>query len=248
MPMTNTQTGTRIDEIGNGIFRISVPVPPEAIPVPGGFTFNQFLILDDEPLLFHTGPRGVFPLVREAMSQVMPPAKLRWVAFSHFEADECGAANEWLATAPNAQPLCSRVAAMVQSDSFDRPCVPMLDGEERTLGSHTVRWFDAPHTPHGWDCGFLAETSTRTLFCGDLFTQPGADRAPVTGGDILGPSEAMRQRMSDYFVYGPHTAPALARLAAFEPRTLACMHGSSYSGNGSSLLLELSRTLTPAPR
>jgi flavorubredoxin len=186
----------------------------------------------------------MFPLVREAVSHVLAPEKLRWIAFSHYENDESGAANEWLASAPGAQPLCSRVAAMLHNDSFDRPCVAMADGEERSLGRRTVRWFDAPHVPHGWDCGFLAETSTRTLFCGDLFTQPGASGPVVTEGDILGPSEAMRQGM-DYYSCGPNTASTLARLAAFEPRTLACMHGSSFAGNGSALLGELARALVP---
>ncbi|HEX2679159.1 MAG TPA: MBL fold metallo-hydrolase [Polyangiales bacterium] len=241
--MTNSQAGSRIDEIAEGVFRISVPVPPEAIAVPGGFTFNQFLIVDDEPLLFHTGPRGMFPLVREAMAHVLAPEKLRWVAFSHFEADECGSANQWLAAAPHAQMLCSRVAALVQGDSFDRPPVAMADGEERKLGRRTVRWFDAPHVPHGWDCGFLAERTTRTLFCGDLFTQPGAAAAPLTEGDILGPSEGMRAAMDSYFANTASTESALARLAAFEPRTLACMHGSSYSGDGAALLRALSQAL-----
>jgi flavorubredoxin len=248
MPITNPQTGTRIDEIADGIFRISVPVPEQAIAIPGGFTFNQFLIVDEQPLLFHTGPRGMFPLVHEAVSLVLSPDKLRWIAFSHYETDECGAANLWLGAAPEAQLLCSQVAALVQGDSFDRPCVPMADGEERSIGRRKVRWFDAPHVPHGWDCGFLAETSTRTLFCGDLFTQPGADVAPLTEGDILVPSEAMRQGMPDYFATGAKTADTLGRLAAFEPRTLACMHGSSFNGNGSALLRELSRILVPASR
>lgn len=246
MTITNSQTGTRIDEIAENVFRISVPLPPEAIPIPGGFTFNQFLILDDEPLLFHTGPRGMFSLVREAVSHVLAPEKLRWVAFSHFENDECGAANAWLDSAPGAQVLCSRVAAMIQGDAFDRPCVALADGEERSLGRRTVRWFDAPHVPHGWDSGFLAETSTRTLFCGDLFTQPGAGGPPVTEGDIFGPSEAMRQSMDNYLACGPNTASALARLAAFEPRLLACMHGSSFAGDGGALLAELARALQPS--
>jgi flavorubredoxin len=246
MPITNPQTNTRIDEIAENIFRISVPVPPQAIDVPGGFSFNQFLIVDEQPLLFHTGPRGMFPLVHEAMSHVISPDTLRWVAFSHYEADECGAANSWLAAAPQAQPLCSRVAALVQSDSFDRPCVAMADAEERSLGRRVVRWFDAPHVPHGWDCGFLAEVGTRTLFCGDLFTQPGADNAPLTNADILGPSEAMRQGMPDYFAAGPKTAATIQRLAAFEPKTLACMHGSSFNGNASAVLGELAKRLEGA--
>ena len=245
MPIIHPETGTRIDEIADGIYRISVPVPEQAIPIPGGFTFNQFLIVDEEPLLFHTGPRGMFPLVRQAVAHVMSPDTLRWVAFSHYEADECGAANLWLGAAPKAQLLCSQVAALVQGDSFDRPCAPMADGEERSLGRHTVRWFDAPHVPHGWDCGFLGETRTRTLFSGDLFTQPGASVAPLTEGDILGPSEAMRQGMPDYFATGSKTANTLARLAAFEPKTLACMHGSSFQGNGSALLGELAKVLLP---
>jgi flavorubredoxin len=242
VPITNSQTGTRIDEIADGIFRVSVPVPPEGIPVPGGFTFNQFLIVDEEPLLFHTGPRAMFPLVHEAVAHVMAPSKLRWVAFSHFENDECGSANQWLAAAPNAQPMCSRVAAMTQADAFDRPCLALADGEERSLGRHTVRWFDAPHVPHGWDCGFLGERSTRTLLCGDLFTQPGASGPALTEADILGPSEMMRAGM-DYYSLGPATAATLARLAAFEPRTLACMHGSSFSGDGAALLRALGQAL-----
>lgn len=247
MPIIHAQAGSRIDEIADGIFRISVPVPEQAIPVPGGFTFNQFLIVDDEPLLFHTGPRAMFPLVREAMAHVLAPAKLRWVAFSHYEDDECGSANLWLAAAPQAQPLCGQIAAMVQGSAFDRPCVALADGEERAIGRHTLRWFDAPHVPHGWDCGFLGETSTRTLFCGDLFTQPGANGAPLTTDDVLGPSEMMRQGMS-YYSGGPNTADVLGRLAGFEARTLACMHGSSYQGNGSALLAELSRAVVPSPR
>jgi flavorubredoxin len=242
VPITNAQTNTRIDEIAENIFRISVPLPPDAIPIPGGFTFNQFLIVDEEPLLFHTGPRGMFPLVREAVAHVLSPEKLRWVAFSHFENDECGAANAWLATAPAAQVLCSRVAALVQGDSFDRPCVAFADGEERSLGRRTLRWFDAPHVPHGWDCGYLGEISTRTLFCGDLFTQPGANATPLTESDIFAPSEAMREGMN-YYACGPNTASTLARLGGFEPRTLACMHGSSFAGNGGALLSQLARVL-----
>jgi flavorubredoxin len=248
VPIINPQTGSRIDEIADGIFRISVPVPEQAIPIPGGFTFNQFLIVDEQPLLFHTGPRAMFPLVHEALSHVLAPDKLRWVAFSHFEDDECGAANQWLGVAPTAQVLCSNVAAMVQGGAFDRACVPMADGEERSIGRHTLRWFDAPHVPHSWDCGFLAEISTRTLFCGDLFTQPGAGVAPLTEGDILGPSEAMRQGMPDYFATGPKTKDTLARLAAFEAKTLACMHGSSFQGNSGALLGELSKAVLATTR
>jgi flavorubredoxin len=243
--ITNAQSGTSIQEIADGIYRISTPIPPEAVPIPGGFTFNQFLIVDDEPLLFHTGMRGLFPLVCEAVAHVIAPEKLRWVAFSHLESDESGSMNEWLALAPVAEVLCSRTAAMLHADSFDRSCVPLADGAERRLGRHVVQWFDAPHVPHGWDCGFLGEQTTRTLLCGDLFTQPGAKSPALTEGDILGPSEAMRQAM-DYFAHGPGTVPALARLAAFKPETLACMHGSSYRGAGGALLGELARALSAA--
>jgi flavorubredoxin len=244
--ITNAQSGTNIEEIADGIYRISTPIPPEAVPVPGGFTFNQILIVDKEPLLFHTGMRSLFPLVREAVEHVMPPEKLRLIAFSHLEADESGSMNQWLALATGAEVLCSQTAAMLHADSFDRPCVPLADGAERTLGRHVVRWFDAPHVPHGWDCGFIGERTTRTLLCGDLFTQPGAKGPALTDGDILGPSEAMRTAM-DYFAHGPGTAPALARLAAFGPETLACMHGSSFRGDGGALIGELARTLSPAP-
>ena len=246
MPIIHTETSTRIDEIADGLFRISVPVPPQAIAVPGGFTFNQFLIVDEEPLLFHTGPRSMFPLVQQAVAHVMAPAQLRWVAFSHFESDECGSANQWLAVAPRAEVLCSSIGALVQGDAFDRPPVAMADGEERSLGRHSVRWFDAPHVPHGWDCGFLSERTTHTLLCGDLFTQPGCEVAPLTSGDILGPSEAMRGGMPTYFAHSPATAATLARLAATEPRQLACMHGSSFTGDGAALLRALSAVLVPS--
>ena len=168
--MTNSGSGTRVDEIAQGIFRISTPVSA----VPGGFTFNQYLVVDDEPLLFHTGLRQMFPLVREAIEAIMPVERLRYVSFSHYEADECGALNDFLAAAPNAVPLCGQIGAMVSiGDMADRPPRALDDGEGVSLGAHTVRWFATPHLPHGWDCGFLMEETTRTLMCGDLFTQGG---------------------------------------------------------------------------
>jgi flavorubredoxin len=242
MTVTNSQSGTSIHEIADRIYRISTPVPPSAVPIPGGFSFNQFLIVDDAPLLFHTGMRGLFPLVRAAVSHVLPPERLRYVAYSHHEADEDGSVDEWLQLAPQAQVVCGRVAAMLQGAEWARPPRGLADGEELALGRATVRWIDAPHVPHGWDCGYLAELRTRTLFCGDLFTQPGADNAAVTEHDILGPSEAMRAPM-EYFAHAPHTQSTLERLAALEPRTLACMHGSSYSGDGSALLRALAQAL-----
>lgn len=242
MPVTNSQTGTRIDEIAAGIYRVCTPIPPNP-ELPPGFTFSQMLIAADEPLLFHTGPRRLFPLVREAVAKVLPPESLRYIGFSHVEADECGALAEWLELAPRAEPVCSQVAAMVFTrDATDRPVRALSDGEGLDLGSHRVTWFDAPHVPHGWDCGFLGEIGTRTLLCSDLFKQAGAEHDPVTERDILGPSEAMRKRM-DYFSHGKDTRRHLEKLAAFEPRLLACMHGSAYSGDGRALLLELAQAL-----
>lgn len=242
MPVTNTQSGTRVDEIADHIFRICTPVPASAA-LPTGFTFNQYLVVDDEPLLFHTGPRRMFPLTREAMAKVMPVEKLRWVSFSHFEADECGALNEWLAAAPNATPLVGVVSALLSTGDFaDRPPRALADGEKLSLGTKTVQWLDAPHVPHGWDCGFLAETSTRTLFCGDLFTQPGSDTTPIGDGDILGPSEAMRAAM-DYYANPRGARPVLERFAALEPTTLAVMHGTCFRGDGSRLLRALAEAL-----
>jgi flavorubredoxin len=241
MSASDGSFGTSVDEIEDGVYRISTGVGPEVVP--GGFSFNQYLIADEDPLLFHTGPRRLFPAVREAVARVLPIDRLRWVAFSHVEADECGAMNEFLSAAPRAQPLCSQVAAMTSTDDLAlRPARALADGEAVRLGRHEVVWRDAPHVPHGWECGFLSETTTRTLLCGDLFTQPG-DRAPaLTEGDILGPSEAMRARM-DYFAHGPATRPTLEKLARTAPRTLACMHGSAWRGDGGRLLLALADAL-----
>ena len=198
MPVTNAQSGTRIDEIAPSTYRISTPVPPNPA-LPGGFTFNQFLIVDDEPLLFHTGMRGLFPLVRDAVASVMPVEKLRWISFGHFEADECGSLVEWFAAAPNALAVCGQLGAMLSVEDFGGRAPRVLaDGATMEIGKKRVRWHDTPHLPHGWDAGVLAETTTRTLFCGDLFTQPGDKVAPVTEGDILGPSEAMRSAMPYY--------------------------------------------------
>jgi flavorubredoxin len=237
--ITNAAAGTRVDEVAEGIYRISTPVTI----LPGGFTFNQYLVLDEQPLLFHSGPRGLFPLVSEAVSAVTPLEKLRYVGLSHFEADECGSLNEFLAAAPSAVPVCSQIAAMVSVDDVaTRKARALADGEVLELGRHRVRWIDTPHVPHGWECGYLFEETTRTLLCGDLFTQGGAEHPPVTESDILGPSEAMRAGL-DYFAHGTSTRPSLERLAALEPRTLACMHGSAWRGDGRGLLLALSDVL-----
>jgi flavorubredoxin len=243
MAVTNAQSGTNVHEIAERIYRISTPVvlPDDA----GAFSFNQYLIDDDEPLLFHTGLRQLFPVVLEAVASVMPVTRLRHVAFSHVEADECGALNRWLAVAPQATPLCGTVAAMVSiGDLADRPPRALADGEAVALGQHTVRWFDAPHLPHAWECGYLMEERTSTLLCGDLFTQPGTGLPALTEGDILGPSEAFRQSM-DYFSHGTYAGALLEKLALAHPGTLACMHGSAWRGDGAELLralaVELSR-------
>ncbi|MFZ0431022.1 MAG: MBL fold metallo-hydrolase [Acidobacteriota bacterium] len=211
------------------------------VDVAGGFSFNQYLIADEQPLLFHTGPRRMFPLVREAVASVLPPESLRFVALSHFEADECGSLNEWLAVAPQASPVCSQVAAMVSVDDVaDRPAIPMAEGGTLSLGKHTVKWLDAPHLPHGWETGYLMETTTGTLLCGDLFTQGGSGQPPIVETDILEPSEAFR-KMMDYFSYSRRAGELLEKLAAEQPSTLACMHGSAWRGDGAALLRELGR-------
>jgi len=241
MGITNRESGTRVDEIADGIYRISTPAPPSSFP--GGFTFNQFLIDDDEPLLFHTGLRRLFPVVREAIESVLPVSRLRHLSFSHFEADECGALNEFLGAAPSSAPLCGDLAAAVSiQDVADRPPRVLRDGEEVRLGRHKVRWLYAPHLPHAWECGYLFESSTRTLLCGDLFTQGGHEHVPITEADILGPSEAMRAQM-DYFAHAPNSSALLEKLAALAPSTLACMHGASFRGDGAALLRALAGAL-----
>jgi flavorubredoxin len=241
MIVTNNQSGTNVEEVAEGIYRINTPV---VIPGEGGFSFNQYLILDTDPVLFHTGPRKMFPLVRDAVASVLPVDRLRYIALSHVEADECGSLNDWLAVAPHALPLCGPVAAMVSiEDLADRRPRALADGEALSLGTHTVRWFDTPHLPHAWECGFLAEERSRTLLCGDLFTQGGSDLPPLTTSDILGPSEAFRHAM-DYYSHTKHARVMLERLASTHPTTLACMHGSAWSGDGASLLRALADALS----
>ena len=242
MAITNAAAGTNVHEIADGVYRINTPVNL----VPGGFSFNQYLVVDDQPLLFHTGPRKMFPLVWEAVESVMPVSHLRFIALSHFEADECGSLNEWLGVAPQAVPLCSRVAAMVSVNDFaDRPALAMADGAELSLGKRSVKWLDAPHLPHGWETGFLMDTRTRTLFCGDLFTQGGLGETALTSDDILENSEAFRKPM-DYFSHSTHTTELIEHLAAESPGTLACMHGSAWSGDGATLLRALGERLVNA--
>ena len=241
MTITNKQSGTNVHEVADGIYRINTPV---VIKGAGGFSFNQYLIMDEEPLLFHAGLRKMFPLVREAVASVLPVGRLRYISFSHVEADECGSLNEWLAVAPQSVPLCGTVAAMVSiSDLADRAPRALADGELLSLGKHAVRWFDTPHLPHAWECGFMTEERTSTLLCGDLFTQGGNDLPPITESDILGQSEAFRHGM-DYFSYTKNTRVMLEKLAATNPVTLACMHGSAWRGDGAKLLRALADALS----
>jgi flavorubredoxin len=244
MTVTNSVSGTNVHEIAPGIHRISTPVPPNPA-LPGGFTFNQFLVVDDEPLLFHTGQHKLFPLVREAVAHVLGDVgKLRWVSFSHYEADECGALNDWLEAAPRAQAACSAIGAMVSvNDLAVRPPRALADGEELALGSKRVRWLDAPNLPHNWECGYLFEATTKTLLCGDLFTHAGAELPPLTESDVLAPAEAMRKALPASVAVDRSARGILEKLAMTEPRTLALMHGSSFKGDGGKLLRAMADAL-----
>lgn len=238
--ITNPASGTNLHEIAPGIYRINTPVE-----IPGGtpFNFNQYLVADDEPLLFHTGPRRLFPHVADAIGKVLPLERLRYVAFSHFEADECGSLNDFLAAAPSAVPVASQVAAMVSVDDVAlRPARALADGEVLRTGRHAFKWLDVPHLPHAWESGLMMDLTTRTLLCGDLFTQGGSGAVPLTEGDILGPSEAFRKQM-DYYAHAPQTGATLERLAREQPQILACMHGSAWRGDGAALLRALARSL-----
>src|SRR5688500_2040687 len=239
--ITNSASGTNVHEVASGIYRINTP-----IQIPGGpdFNFNQYLVADDEPLLFHTGPRRMFPLVAEAIGKVLPLERLRYVAFSHFEADECGSLNDFLAAAPAAVPVSSQIAAMVSVDDFaTRPARALADGEVLRIGRHSLKWIDAPHVPHAWENGFMMELETRTLLCGDLFTQGGSGAVALTEDDILGPSESFRQPM-DHYAPSPQTGATLERLAREQPQVLAVMHGSAWRGDGASLIRALARSLS----
>jgi flavorubredoxin len=228
---------TKISEITGGIYRLSTFVPD--IAPPAGFTFNQFLVLGDEPLLFHTGLRKMFPLTRAAVSRLIAPERLRWIAFGHYEADECGAMNKWLAIAPNAEIAHGQTGCMVSlNDMADRAPRALADGETIDLGGgKRVRYIDTPHTPHGWDAGVLYEESTRTLMCGDLFTQLG-DGPALTEGDVVGPAIA-GEDLFNYSSLNPGMGTTLRGLAKLAPRTLALMHGPSFKGDGGAALRAL---------
>ncbi|HLH46382.1 MAG TPA: MBL fold metallo-hydrolase [Acidimicrobiales bacterium] len=227
---------TALDEVADGIYRISTWIPDVAPPA--GFTFNQFLVQADEPLLFHTGPRGVFPLVSGAVGRVVPVERLRWVTFGHVEADECGSMNHWLAAAPDAQVAHGTIGCMVSlNDLADRPPRALADGEVLDVGGRRLRHIDTPHVPHGWEARVLFEETTRTLLCGDLFTHLGNGPA-LTDDDIVEPAmaaEAVFRATS----LAPDTAATIRRLADLEPTTLALMHGSSFHGDGGDALRRL---------
>ncbi len=226
---------TRINEIADGVFRLSTFVPEIG---PTGFTFNQFLIDDDEPLLFHTGPRALFPLVSEAIETILAVARLRWIAFGHLEADECGAMNLFLGAAPHARVAHGALGCLVSfNDLADRPPVPLQDGQILELGGHRVVHIDTAHVPHGWEARVLYEESTSTLLCGDLLTQLGDPAALVTEDLVDAAAEA--EDLFHATCLTPNTAPTIRRLAELNPSTLAVMHGSSFTGDGGSALLRL---------
>jgi flavorubredoxin len=231
-----------IHRVAPDTWRISVAMPPELFP--GGFSFNQYLVVDERPFLFHTGPRKLFPLVREQIETVMPIERLRYISFSHFEADECGALPDFLAAAPGAQPVCDRVAAMIAINDFvDAPTIAVNDGDLLDLGRHHLVWQSTPHLPHGWECGYFYDRTTGTLFCGDLFTQPGMGEEPLTRADILGPSEDFR-KSDDYFSHSANAPSLIEKLANLQPKLLACMHGSAWEGDGAAMLRRLGAALS----
>jgi flavorubredoxin len=226
----------RVDEIADGIFRISTYVP-EVAP-PAGFTFNQFLVVADEPLLFHCGMRGLFPLVSGVVASIVPVESLRWISFGHVEADECGAMNLWLAAAPQAQVVFNPLGCDVSlNDLADRPPRALADGDVLDLGGRRIRMVQTAHVPHGWEAQVLFEETTGTLLCGDLFTHVGETPA-VTTESIVAAAMAAEEVFNATSI-GPLTAPTLRRLAGMSPSLLAVMHGASFRGDGRAQLLEL---------
>lgn len=224
-----------VHEISDDIYRISTWIPDVS---PEGFTFNQFLVVADEPMLFHTGPRGMFPLVAEAVSTVLPVESLRWISFGHVESDECGAVNMWLAAAPDSQVAYGALGCDISlNDLCDRPPRALQDGEVVDLGGRCVRQISTPHVPHGWEAQVLFEETTGTLLCGDLFTAVGSG-PPLVESDVVGPA-LVAEGMFHATALAPHTGATLRGLAALEPSTLALMHGSSFRGDGRAALEDL---------
>lgn len=227
-----------VTEIAPDVFRISTFNPDF------GIQFNQFLIRDDEPFLMHTGMRKMFPATLAAAASILDPATVRWIGFSHFESDECGALNEWLKTAPRAQAVCSFVGAVVTVNDFaDRPARSLADAEILPTGRHRLRFLATPHVPHCWDAGLFFEENERLLLCSDLFFQPG-DPPPISESDVVGPARDaivgnLASPLANDMPYTPYTDATLRRLADLEPRTLAIMHGSTFRGDGRRALLDL---------
>lgn len=233
---------SKVTEVARDVFRISTFHPDY------GIQFNQFLIRDDEPFLMHTGFKKMFPSTLEGVASIIDPSKLRWIGFSHFESDECGALNEWLRVAPQAQALCSFVGSVVMVNDFaDKPARPLNDGEVVEIGSHRLRFLATPHVPHCWDAGLFFEETDRTLLCSDLFFHPG-DPEPLTESDVVGRAktamiEGLTSPLAKDMPYTPYTESTLLRLAALEPKTLALMHGASFRGDGRTAILDLTAVI-----
>jgi flavorubredoxin len=227
---------TQINEVGERIYRFSTFVPE--IAAPAGFTFNQYLIDADEPLLFHCGPRTMFPAVSAAFATIMPIERLRYIAFGHVEADECGSMNLWLAAAPRAQVVHGHTACMVSlNDLADRPPRALMNGEVLDIGERRVRYIDTPHVPHAWESGLIYEEITGTLFCGDLFTQVG--QGPSITKDSIVKAAIAAENAFHFSSLTPATGPTIRMLAALKPKRLAVMHGSCYAGDCTAALSEL---------
>lgn len=235
-------THTTVTEIAADTYRIST------FHSEYGIQFNQFLVVDEHPFLMHTGFRKMFTQTLDGVRQVMDPARLRWIGFSHFEPDECGALNEWLAVAPDAQSVTGLVGDMVMMNDFaDRPGRALADNEILLLGRHSLRFLATPHLPHGWDAGLFFDESEKTLFASDLFFQPG-NPAPLVESSLVDIAantmrESMKGPLAHDLPYTPQTGRLMARLASLEPQTLATMHGSSFRGDGKQALLDLSAEL-----
>ena len=227
-----TSMDTQVDEIAAGVFRLSTFTDDIA----GGFTFNQFLVAGEEPLLFHTGLRQLFPSVSAALTKVLPLEQIRWVSFGHWEADESGALNDWLQAAPNAEVAVGTLGTLLSGtdQAIRPPRPPLADGEVLDLGGARVRWIDTPHVPHGWDAGILFEETTATLLCGDLFSHTGAVPA-LTENDVVGPAGAAEDLFGATCLTAA-TAPTIRGLARLAPRTLGIMHGASFAGDGAAAL------------
>jgi flavorubredoxin len=234
---------TRIDEIAPDIYRICTFVPEINLQ------FNQFLVRDAEPLLFHTGMKKMFPVVRDAVATLLPPETIRWIGFSHFEADECGALSEWQTLAPSATAVCSLVAKLVSVDDVvaQRPAQALADGAQLTTGKYRFLFLQTPHVPHCWEASLLFEETHGTLLCSDLFHQ-GGDVEPSTTGDVVGRFkqtlvEYQQGPFANYLAYTPYTDRTLKRLAALKPKTLATMHGSTFVGDGERALTDVAQVV-----